>query len=91
MNDAGCAAFVQSAKFKSQFEEILQHDKEIFDEPFGWTQKTINESPLITDFASIWSQLKSIYKRELSALAYSPIPDEKQIAKQFTALIKNIK
>lgn len=90
MNDAECAAFVQSMQFKKQFEEILRHDREIFDQPDGWAQRNIHESPLITDFENIWKQLKDIYKRELSALAYTPIPDEKQIAEQFTALIENI-
>jgi hypothetical protein len=90
MNDADCAAFVQTALFKKQFEEILQHDREIFDQPVGWSKRSIHESPLITDFENIWKQLKDIYKRELSALAYTPIPDERRIAEQFTALIKNI-
>lgn len=42
------------------------------------------------DFENIWRQLKDVYKRELSALAYTPIPDERQIAEQFAALIENI-
>lgn len=90
MNDADCAAFVQTASFKKQFEEILRHDRGIFDQPVGWAKSNIHESPLITDFENIWRQLKDVYKRELSALAYTPIPDERQIAEQFAALIKNI-
>lgn len=90
MNDADCAAFVQSVQFKKQFEEILQHDRKIFDLPVGWAQRNIRESPLVTDFENIWMQLKDVYKKELSALAYMPIPDERQIAEQCAALIKNI-
>lgn len=90
MNDTDCAAFVQTASFKKQFEEILQHDRDIFDQPVGWSKNKIHESPLITDFENIWKQLRDDYKRELSALAYTPIPDERLIAEQFTALIKNV-
>ena len=31
MKNADCAVFVQSVQFKKQFEEILRHDREIFD------------------------------------------------------------
>jgi len=90
MNDADCAAFVQTTSFKKQFEEILQHDRDIFDQPVGWSKSNIQESPLVTDFENIWKQLKDVYKRELSALAYTPIPDERLISEQFAVLIKNI-
>ena len=88
MNDADCAAFVKSDDFKKEFNELLAHDKELFDEPEGWRQKTIAESTLITDFDNIWKQLKAIYKTELSALAYAAIPNEEDIAKSFNELIK---
>jgi hypothetical protein len=90
MSDAECAAFVRSPRLKKEFDEILRHDKELFDVPDGWTRKDIKDSPLITDFDNLWRQLKDIYTRELSALAYTPIPDEAQVAQQFAALIKNI-
>lgn len=90
MNDAECAAFIGSPRFKKDFEKILSHDKELFDVPAGWMRKDIKASPLIADFDSLWRQLKDIYTRELSALAYTPIPDEAQVAKQFSALTKNI-
>jgi hypothetical protein len=38
MNDADCAAFVQSVQFKKKFEEIIRHDRKIFDLPAAWTQ-----------------------------------------------------
>ena len=40
MNDPECAVFVKSSTFKNQFIEILQHDREMFDEPKGWQNKT---------------------------------------------------
>lgn len=88
MNDTECAEFAKSGEFKTKFDEILAHDKQMFDEPDGWGKKSPNESPLLTGFDDIWKQIKDIYKTELSALAYAPIPAEDKIAKQFKELIK---
>ncbi|MCX6277025.1 MAG: nucleotidyl transferase AbiEii/AbiGii toxin family protein [Bacteroidetes bacterium] len=90
MNDAECAVFVKSSTFKKQFDEILQHDKEMFDKPKGWQNKSVAESPLVSDFENAWKHLKELYKKELSALAYTPIPDEKKVADQFKELMKLI-
>ncbi|MCK9209922.1 MAG: nucleotidyl transferase AbiEii/AbiGii toxin family protein [Ignavibacteriaceae bacterium] len=90
MKDEECAAFIKSANFKQQFNQIVNHDKELFDEPAGWHTKSVTESPLITDFDNIWKQLRDIYKTELSALAYTTIPDEKNVAETFNELIKLI-
>lgn len=89
-NDRDCNEFFISSEFKEKFDLILKHDREIFNEPNGWQNKTIAESPLINNFGTIWSQLKEKYKTELSALAYRPIPDEKIVAERFTQLIKRI-
>jgi hypothetical protein len=90
MNDAGCVAFVKSGKFKEQFDEILQHDKDLFVEPSGWKNKSVAESPLLKDFETIWKQLKVKCQTELSALACRTIPDEESVAKMFRELIKRI-
>lgn len=90
IKDADCISFIQSGKFKDQFNAILAHDKEIFDEPAGWQNKSIAESPLMNNFDNSWAKLKELYRTELSALAYTPIPDEKLIAKEFTELVKLI-
>lgn len=85
-----CIEFVASGSFKKQFDIILGHDREMFEEPQGWQTKSISESPLVTDFSSIWKQLKEKYQTELSALAYRTIPDEESVAKSFEELIKRI-
>lgn len=90
MNDAECVEFVKSNKFKKEFEKILKHDKEMFDEPIGWKNKSLAESPLINDFDNIWKQVKETYKTELSVLAYTPIPDEKKVAGRFKELMKRL-
>ena len=89
-NHTECAEFIKSAEFKKQFDIILKHDREMFEEPKGWQSKSITESPLITNFESIWKQLKEKYQTELSALAYRPIPNEQDVAKCFSELIKRI-
>jgi len=91
MKNPECAEFVASDSFKKQFETILQHDRDMFEEPTGWQIKLISESPLVADFPAIWKQLKEIYQTELSALAYRPIPAENEVAKCFEELIKRIK
>lgn len=90
MNDPECNEFVKSTDFKKRFLEILEHDKELFDEPENWQSKQLSESPLITDFTNIWQKLKETYKTELSALAFSEIPDEKEVLKSFEELLKMV-
>jgi len=91
MKNQDCIEFVASDSFKDQLEKILEHDREIFEEPVGWQTKLIDDSPLINDFPAFWKKLKAIYQTELSALAYSPIPTENEVAKCFEKLIARIK
>jgi predicted nucleotidyltransferase component of viral defense system len=91
MKNPQCIEFVSSSSFKKQFDTILQHDKEMFEEPKGWQNKLLAESPLINDFSNLWKRLKEKYQTELSALAYRPKPDEKDVANCFEELIKRIK
>lgn len=90
MKNPECAAFVASDSFKKQFDTILGHDREMFEEPTGWQTKSISESPLVTNFSTLWKKIKEKYQTELSALAYRPIPNEKDVAKCFGELIKRI-
>jgi predicted nucleotidyltransferase component of viral defense system len=88
--DDDCFQCIQSDTFKQQFLTLFDHDKELFDEPMGWTNRSIPESPLIRNFDFIWSKLKDQYQSELSALAYRPIPDEKEVAQTFVRLSQRI-
>jgi predicted nucleotidyltransferase component of viral defense system len=90
MKNPECIEFVASDSFKKQFDTILMHDRAMFEEPTGWQTKAISESPLVNDFSNLWKQLKEKYQTELSALAFRPIPDEKDVAKCFEELIKSI-
>jgi len=88
MNDKACAEFIKSGEFKKRFNEILNHDRELFDEPAGWQKKQLSDSPLVNDFEAIWPQIRNKYKTELSALAFSPIPDELNVSDEFKKLIE---
>jgi predicted nucleotidyltransferase component of viral defense system len=90
MKSPECIEFVASDSLKKQFDNILRHDREMFEEPKDWQTKSISESPLVTNFSTLWKQIKEKYQTELSALAYRPIPDEKDVAKCFEELIKRI-
>ncbi len=90
MKSPECIEFVASDSFKQQFETILQHDRIMFEEPMGWQSKSTSESPLMTDFSTIWKQIKERYQTELSALSYREIPNENDLAKCFEKLIKRI-
>lgn len=91
LNDPECAAFVSSSEFKTRFHEILNHDKKLFDEPLGWQTMSVSESPLILNFVVLWQQLKNVYQSELTALSYSTIPNQTQIAESFNKLITHLK
>lgn len=91
MKDADCISYMKSNDFKEEFNKILEHDRAVFDEPAGWQEKSITESPLITDFENLWKRLKDIYNTELTELAYTAIPDERKVAENFNELIKLVK
>ena len=50
----------------------------------------IEESPLLSNFPEVWSDLKETYLKELPAIAFSTIPSEDVIAKSFEQIINRI-
>jgi hypothetical protein len=75
--DDECTKYLQSSEFQKDLSELLIHDQQEFDEPQGWQTKTVKDSPLLTDFPYLWTNLRSTYQNELTPLAYSEIPIEK--------------
>lgn len=90
LNDKDCYSYVNSEEFITQFKKVLAHDQQQFDDPTGWKEKDFKESPLIKDFDTLWNTLKTTYTKELSMLAYSEIPDEKDVKKSFEKVIEII-
>lgn len=89
-NDKDCKVFIDSVEFRKSFNEVWNHDQAAFNEPDGWNGKNPKESVLITEFTIVWDKLKTTYSKELSALAYSEIPDEKKISDSFNYIIKKL-
>jgi len=91
VNNSECKTYILTMEFIQDLQELFTHDQTEFDIPKGWTDKIISNSPLLTDFLEFWKSLKTIYKDELSNLAFIEIPDEKQIENTFLKLIERIK
>jgi len=89
-NDKECAEYLQSSEFKKDLSELLIHDQQEFDRPYGWQTKTIKESPLFKEFSTLWTILSVVYQNELTPLAFSEIPDEKLIAESFMKILKQL-
>ena len=89
-NDAECAKYIQSADFKTDFAELYAHDQQTFNTPVNWQDKTVVQSPLLSDFTSLWNKLRETYRNELSQLAFTQIPDEKEVAQVFINTTKTL-
>ena len=89
-NDEECMQYLQSLEFQKDLSELLIHDQQEFEDPKGWQTKAIKDSPLITDFPTLWTNLRSTYQNELTPLAFSEIPNEKTIEKSFMTTIKPV-
>lgn len=83
--------YIESASFIKDLKELIDHDKMVFDEPKGWKEKDFKKSVLITEFEKIWEGVKSTYVKELTALSYAKIPDEREVKKSFDKVIEIIK
>lgn len=91
LQDFDCAAYLNSEQFKNDFETLLNHDKETFENPSGWRTKSLRQSPLLSDFLTIWGELKDTYNKELPGIAFSSIPKEQDIANSFISIADTMK
>ena len=90
INDDECSNYIQSADFRYDFQELFIHDQQQFSEPDGWCTKTVKDSPLFKDFQGIWMKLSPNYRKELTPLAFSEIPNEVLIGKCFMRILKEL-
>jgi len=90
-NNEECVQYLQSIEFQKNLSELLIHDQQEFDEPQGWQTKTLKDTPLLKDFPTLWTNLRSTYQNELTPLAFSEIPDEKLIEENFVELMNTLK
>jgi hypothetical protein len=89
-NDEECVKYIQSFEFQKDLQELFTYDQQEFDEPTGWREKTIKDSPLISDFPDLWNTLRETYLSELPMLAFTTIPEEKIIEENFIELMKKV-
>ncbi len=87
-SDAEIRDYLSSTQFKEEFAALLGSDQSRFAEPEGWQTKTINYSPLLNDFDSVWADLKETYLKELPDLAYREIPTPEDITENFIQIVK---
>ena len=90
LQDPECVEYLKSEQFKTDFNTLLAHDRDTFDKPEGWNTMKIEQSPLLSDFSNLWSNLKETYLKELPAIAFSTIPSEDVVAKSFEKIINNL-
>lgn len=79
LHDPVCRTYLEGVQFKDDFAALLNEDHQRFDNPEGWCQRALTDSPLIKNLPIVWGQLYRVYLRELSALAYKPIPSQEEI------------
>ncbi len=90
LNDSECKNYFASEDSVTDLTELIQHDRMGFDEPSGWSKEPIRESPILQNFDAFWASVKSHYTQELSLLAYSEIPDEKEVSTSFKQVIDKL-
>lgn len=89
LSDSDCHAYLQSETFRKEFHELLEHDRTYFDKPIGWQQRTLSESPLISNLHNTWHALQSTYLRELPDLAYRSIPSTENIETSMKTILEH--
>lgn len=79
LGDPVCYTYLQSDVCLRDFHTLLAHDRSYFDKPKGWQQRTLSESPLVSNLHDTWQALQPTYLRELPDLAYRDIPSAEMI------------
>ena len=88
--DTECAEYMRTDQFRIDFSELLEHDKAAFDTPDGWRVKNLTESPLIVSLPALWEGLRTTYQNELTQLAFTEVPDEKEVVEFLKNIVNRI-
>lgn len=89
--DKEANGYLKSDEFRSDFLELLKHDRQQFDKPEGWRTRSIEESPLLTAWDDVWKKTEQVYLKELPRLAYHEIPTSSQIFNSMRAILEYIR
>lgn len=87
LKDDECRDYILSYESWQEFEQLFKSDQERFQEPSGWQNKSIGDSPLVANFESLWGELAETYRGELPDLSYYDIPKADEIAESFKILL----
>lgn len=88
--DEGCKTYLQSSAFRTDFHQLLEHDRQSFAKPDGWQNRPLLDSPLIKDLHATWKLLQPTYLRELPDLSFRQIPSVEDIENSIQALLTYI-
>lgn len=92
MEDDECRQYFNSSQFLFDLFSLLNHDRQLFDNPDGWNNRPIAESPMFNSLEIMWEKtLGEIYSKELSSLAYETIPESEDVLKNILELIDIVK
>lgn len=89
--DLECQSYLIEGEFLSDFNALLESDREQFSEPEGWQHRQLAESPLLVDFHNVWEVLSPIYANELASLAFAKIPDANTVAQSVCNVLALLK
>ena len=90
LHDQETASYLKDEAFKTDFSTLFAQDQERFNNPEGWQNKDITDSPLIKDWQQSWQSIKHIYLKELPDLAYQDIPTANEIEESFVTIIQHL-
>lgn len=91
LQDCTCREFINGKEFKNSFEKLINHDRELFDYPYGWNEKRLSTSPLLDNFSEIWKKLRKRYEEELPGLSFSlSVPEAETIGESMKIIFQKI-
>lgn len=92
MEDKECADYFYSEEFIEDLKSLLEHDRNMFNNPENWNIRPLLGSPFFNSFEKIWKDgLSNTYTAELSHLAYKAIPDSTMVLRNIQAIMARIK
>ena len=90
LHDIETSDYLKSDAFRSDFQELFEHDRQQFDKPDGWLTRSLDHSPLLTAWADVWKKLSPIYLRELPDLAYRGIPSPEEVSDSLQTILRHV-
>lgn len=91
LKDSDCNDYLKDKVFVMELKTLFVHDQKTFDKPERWQNKALYDSPLLSDFHSVWKELQNVYLRELPDLAYQQIASAQEIEDSMCKILSHVK